>query len=686
MTFQSLYRKHRPQRFDELLGQHHVTTALRNAVRESRVGHAYLFSGPRGTGKTTSARILAKSLNCTDLSPDGEPCGRCDSCVEIARGSSMDVIELDAASNNGVAEMRSLLERVAFRSAGGRRRVYIVDEVHMLSTAASNALLKTLEEPPDHVVFVLATTEPEKVLPTIRSRTQHFEFRLLGTEEIAAYLADVAGQEEFDVDSETLHLVARRGAGSVRDALSLLDQAMAFGDGPLGSDDVRGLFEANPFERVATLVDAVASEDVAAALGGLQVLLDGGADPRRVADDLLRHLRNAYLVTASQGRARVDALEEELERLEAQGRAMGAAAVERAIETLGEAAVDMRRAPDPRLVLEVALVRLARRDTGTRAEVLLDRVERLERALDELRGTAMSAPAPTSAPAAPAPTSAPAAPAAGRARPPSAPTTAAPAAPGDEGVTAGASADQPAPPADPADPAARPALGGVRARQRGAAAPTEPAQRPAAPAAGAARQPTAPEPAPPAGRAAPAEPAEPAAPAERTEPTEAPPASSAPTPDGALDFDDVKIAWAEALEQMRGVLKAVAREAQPVSVDGTTVILGLPQGMARHRPRLDKEASTVAKALGAALGGRELRVKIEEHEGFLDDASTTPAGAGATAARDAGTGADDPPETVGPDDLEPEALGSDVEDVGVDSVDRLVDAFGATVEGEDEGQ
>ncbi|HEY4948344.1 MAG TPA: DNA polymerase III subunit gamma/tau, partial [Acidimicrobiales bacterium] len=225
VPYQSLYRRFRPSTFGEVRGQDHVVLALRNAVRDGRVAHAYLFSGPRGTGKTSTARILAKALNCIDLQ-DGEPCGVCASCVEITKGTSLDVHELDAASNNGVEAMRDLVSRAALGTPG-RQKVYIVDEVHMLSTAASNALLKTLEEPPAHVVFVLATTDPQKVLPTIRSRTQHFEFRLLGPETLGELLAQVRQDAHLDVPDEALDLAVRRGRGSARDALSVLDQVAA---------------------------------------------------------------------------------------------------------------------------------------------------------------------------------------------------------------------------------------------------------------------------------------------------------------------------------------------------------------------------------------------------------------------------------------------------------------------------
>ncbi|MFZ0664325.1 MAG: DNA polymerase III subunit gamma/tau, partial [Acidimicrobiales bacterium] len=227
VPYQSLYRRFRPQRFSEVLGQEFVSLALQNAVREERVGHAYLFSGPRGTGKTSTARILAKALNCANP-VDGEPCGVCPSCIEIAAGSSLDVHELDAASNNGVEAMRDLVSRAALGTPG-RWKVYIVDEVHMLSAAASNALLKTLEEPPGHVIFVLATTDPQKVLPTIRSRTQHYEFRLIGPDVLQSLLENVSSKAGLELPEHAVEAAVRRGKGSARDALSVLDQVAAAG-------------------------------------------------------------------------------------------------------------------------------------------------------------------------------------------------------------------------------------------------------------------------------------------------------------------------------------------------------------------------------------------------------------------------------------------------------------------------
>ncbi|MCZ7528272.1 MAG: DNA polymerase III subunit gamma/tau [Acidimicrobiia bacterium] len=396
---QSLYRKHRPQAFGELVGQEHVSVALRNAVREGRVGHAYLFSGPRGTGKTTTARLLAKALNCLDLGADGEPCCRCENCVAVAGGRFPDLFELDAASNNRVDDIRELNDRVHLgMGASSKRKVYIVDEVHELTDRAANAFLKTLEEPPEHVVFVLATTNPEKVLPTIRSRTQHYDFTLLTTEQLVGHLAEVLGREGVEAEPEALAVVARRAGGSARDALSLLDQALAHGTGRLDTEQVLALFGGTPFELRCAVLDAVAGEDPAGALVALGALVEAGHDPRRVAEDLLRSLRDAFLLEAARGRVVPEGPPEERARLEALAGTLGRGAVVRGLETLGQAVVDMRGADaaDPQLVLEVALVRMARRDAGTSLDALTDRVERLERALAGRSGDAPPAPGPPS--------------------------------------------------------------------------------------------------------------------------------------------------------------------------------------------------------------------------------------------------------------------------------------------------
>ncbi len=362
--YQALYRRFRPSSFAEVRGQDHVVLALRNSVRDGRVAHAYLFSGPRGTGKTSTARILAKALNCTDLH-DGEPCGVCVSCIEITKGTSLDVHELDAASNNGVEAMRDLVSHAALGTPG-RQKVYIVDEVHMLSTAASNALLKTLEEPPSHVVFVLATTDPQKVLPTIRSRTQHFEFRLLGQDTLGDLLDQVREDAGLELTDAAIDLAVRRGRGSARDALSVLDQVLA-------SDEVE-----DDLPEVDEIVEALAERDVSRAMVAVAHLTAAGFSPQQLAVDLVDRLRQGFLsLVAPELVADTGSPGDPITGLADR---VGLAALVRATETLGRAQVAMRDSPDPRVNLEVALVRLAHPEADDSPEALLTRIERLEAA------------------------------------------------------------------------------------------------------------------------------------------------------------------------------------------------------------------------------------------------------------------------------------------------------------------
>ncbi len=381
LPYQSLYRRFRPSTFAEVRGQDHVVLALRNAVRDGRVAHAYLFSGPRGTGKTSTARILAKALNCTDLH-DGEPCGVCASCVEIARGTSLDVHELDAASNNGVDAMRDLVSRAALGSPG-RQKVYIVDEVHMLSNAASNALLKTLEEPPPHVVFVLATTDQQKVLPTIRSRTQHYEFHLLGPDTLTELLSQVRRDAHLEVGDDALDLAVRRGRGSARDALSVLDQVVA---SDAVDDDLPELDE---------VVEALAERDVGRALVAVARLTGVGFSPQQLTVDLVDHLRQGFLAIVAPELVTVSGAERDA--LASQASRVGLAALVQAMELLGLAQVAMREAPDPRVTLEVALVRLAHPEADDSPAALLARIERLESDRAAPVGEARSTPQPSPA-------------------------------------------------------------------------------------------------------------------------------------------------------------------------------------------------------------------------------------------------------------------------------------------------
>jgi DNA polymerase-3 subunit gamma/tau len=365
MAFQSLYRRYRPQRFEQIVGQEHVVAALRNAAAEDRLGHAYLFSGPRGTGKTSTARILAKVLNC-EHPVDGEPDGTCPACTAIEAGSSFDVTELDAASHTGVDNMRDLIASTALASPG-RTRLYILDEVHMLSKGASAALLKTLEEPPDHVVFILATTDPEKVLPTIRSRTQHLEFRLLPAAELEAHVRWIIEDAGLEVSEDGIAQALREGGGSARDTLSALDRIVAAG-GVARSDD-----------SVDDLLDAICESDAAAALAALADATNQGRDPRMVGERVLDELRSAFLASM-----RVDLSHlSERQRAAADDHAarLRAPVITRALEVLGTALVDMRQAPDPRIPLEVALVRITRPESDTSVEALLARIERLESAV-----------------------------------------------------------------------------------------------------------------------------------------------------------------------------------------------------------------------------------------------------------------------------------------------------------------
>ena len=380
MEYQALYRKYRPQRFDQVIGQEHVTVTLAREIAGGRVAHAYLFAGPRGTGKTTTARLLAMALNCPDRSPDSEPCGGCPSCSGVASSVSMDVMELDAASHNKVEDIRDLKAGVStVASVGGARRVFILDEAHMLTKSASNALLKTLEEPPDHVHFVLATTEPYRLLDTVRSRSQRFDFHLVPADTLTSHLRRIAAVEGFEATDAALLAVARRAAGSVRDALSLLEQVAAR-DRTVTEEGVQAALGVAGPESLMKLVDAVVEEAPAAALELVAHLSADGVDLRRFAGDALGFFRGVFLTQwSSDVKELTDEPPDVIERWQEVAGRIPSASVTRSMDLLGEALVKLREGRDERMMLELAVLKLSRPELDDSPEAMLRRIERLEK-------------------------------------------------------------------------------------------------------------------------------------------------------------------------------------------------------------------------------------------------------------------------------------------------------------------
>ncbi|WP_189952716.1 DNA polymerase III subunit gamma and tau [Streptomyces alanosinicus] len=620
MSSLALYRRYRPETFAEVIGQEHVTDPLQQALRNNRVNHAYLFSGPRGCGKTTSARILARCLNC-EQGPTPTPCGECQSCRDLARNGpgSIDVIEIDAASHGGVDDARELREKAFFGPAGSRYKIYIIDEAHMVTSAGFNALLKVVEEPPEHLKFIFATTEPEKVIGTIRSRTHHYPFRLVPPGTLRDYLSEVCGRENIPVEDGVLPLVVRAGAGSVRDSMSVMDQLLA-GAGEEGvtyamATSLLGYTDGSLLDSV---VEAFATGDGAAAFEVVDRVIEGGNDPRRFVADLLERLRDLVILAAVPDAAEkglFDAPADVLERMQAQASTFGAAELSRAADLVNEGLTEMRGATSPRLQLELICARVLLPAAYGDERSMMARLDRLERGVNFSGGGAPAmgyVPGPEAHAGAPLPSVPPGGgPAAARAAVRGSGGPGGPGGPGDTGGTAGAGqgiagpgASGPGGPGGGADGAAPAAP--VPAP---APAPTAPAPAPAAPSAPPAGETPAPAPAgPPAGAwptaasagsgrrpggwptaAAPAgaqqsqAPAQPAQPQHQAAP--AAPVPSAPpaaAPAGGLD---PRMVWPNILEAVKNRRRftwiLLSQNAQVTGFDGTTLQLGFVNAGAR---------------------------------------------------------------------------------------------------------
>jgi DNA polymerase-3 subunit gamma/tau len=581
----SLYRRHRPRTFAEVVGQEPVVRTLRNAVERGKVHHAYLFVGSRGTGKTSMAKILAACLNCEN-GPTTEPCGVCDSCLSIASATSLDVIEMDAASNNSVDDIRELRESVAYAPVSGRRKVYILDEAHMLSTAAWNAFLKTLEEPPPNTVFVLATTEANKVPATVVDRCHRFDFHRPTVEQIASVVRRAAQAESIEIPPAAVAALARSATGSFRDALGTLEQIVTYGGEEIALEDVLAVLGVADARLLEATVDAVAAGDAASALRTLEECVEQGRDAGSFASDLEVRARELLVVQVlGEVPAELSLTPEADAALGEQAARVDHATVVRLLELLGEAMEGVRAGADARTRLELALVKAARPETDGSTRALLARIERLERgAPADGRGNGNEFKGP-------------------------------PAAAAMDGATRedAPRASVPAPP--PAPPAMSQAMP--------SAAPAPVAPTPAAPSA--VSQPAAPMPSaapPPAAPTAASQPA--AAPTPGSPP---PPADLPPEPVAAVprDIESVYALWPAVVDLVRSehaLLGAVIGEARPVEVDGEELTLAYPFSAEFYKKKAEDPANraAVGEALGALAGGRwrlryELRDTPEPAEG-----------------------------------------------------------------------
>ncbi|WP_375346238.1 DNA polymerase III subunit gamma/tau [Priestia megaterium] len=388
MAYQALYRVYRPQSFNDVVGQQHIIKTLQNALVQEKFSHAYLFSGPRGTGKTTAAKILAKAVNC-EKAPIAEPCNECATCRGITDGSISDVIEIDAASNNGVDEIRDIRDKVKYAPSAVRYKIYIIDEVHMLSIGAFNALLKTLEEPPAHVIFILATTEPHKIPLTIISRCQRFDFKRISPEDIVYRMKEVLGSEELEVSEGALYEIAKASEGGMRDALSLLDQAISYSTEKVSLEDVLSITGAVSQSFIVKIVQAIFNENIVEALDSVESLIKNGKDPARFVEDLIFYYRDVLLYQASEENAYLlekAAVSEEFKELSSK---MDSAFIYKVIAELNQTQQEMKWSNHPRVLLEVALVKLAQSSTNQESALpyqdILQKMNQMEAELQQLK-------------------------------------------------------------------------------------------------------------------------------------------------------------------------------------------------------------------------------------------------------------------------------------------------------------
>jgi DNA polymerase-3 subunit gamma/tau len=563
MAYVSLYRKYRPQTFHDIVGQDHVTGTLVNAIQTGQVHHAMLFCGTRGTGKTSTARVLAKALNCVK-GPTPEPCNVCDACVSITGGTNLDVTEIDAASHGSVDDARDLREKASYAPASARYKVYIIDEAHMVTTQGFNAMLKVLEEPPEHVRFVFCTTEPHKVIEAIRSRCQRHDFRRIRTAALVQDFARICEAEGVDIEPAALELVARAADGSHRDGLSRLDQVLTFAGQKVTLADVAQVLGALPVELRFDLAEALAAHRVADVLGCVERVVDAGHDLHQFTREALEHLRDLYVLrVAPSSTTLVDVTAETRERLAAQAERFGPGELGRMVALVGDLYLDLRTATDQRLVVEVGLARAAVPEASLDAEALLARIERLERRLSIAGAEGPGVAEPTERKAA-----APAEPAAA-VRPTADSAAPAAAGTGDDRAVAGAKTRAGTQPG--AVPAAQ-----ARPRSRAQAAAEPPVEE--------------------AGWG----------------PAEAP----ARVP---VDLDLVRRSWPLVLERVQAASRVTASflgHGRPVALEGRRLVVELPRDRKFEAEALSGRSRQVEGVLEAMLGGGlEIRVVVGDHAG-----------------------------------------------------------------------